>query len=418
MKRNTFFLLLLFFYMPSYAQVKKDGGYKYMTYKGLVMAGYQGWFNAEGDGAGRGWNHYAKNNIFEPGSCKIDYWPDVSDYAVTYKTAFVYADGTPASVFSSYDESTVDLHFQWMKEYGIDGAFMQRFVTTLKDPKGANHYKKVLASAVKAAQKYDRAIAIMYDLSGMKAEDYSIVIDDWKKLIDQYQFKRKDKYENYLFHRRKPLVTIWGAGFNDGRKYGLKEVEKIIDFLKNDPVYGGCSVMLGVPTWWRELKYDTQDDPLLHTLIRKVDIVHPWFVGRYNEDTYPQFKQRIKEDMAWCTKSGLDYVPVVYPGFSWQNMRPNDPFDAIPRNKGHFLWKQLSGAIECGASMIYVAMFDEVDEGTAIFKCAQKVPVGKSRFVPIEKDVPPDRYMWLAGQAAGMLKKEIPFQSSMPYRTY
>ena len=25
-----------------------------MTYKGLVMAGYQGWFNCEGDGAGPG----------------------------------------------------------------------------------------------------------------------------------------------------------------------------------------------------------------------------------------------------------------------------------------------------------------------------------------------------------------------------
>ena len=35
------------------------------------------------------------------------------------------------------------------------------------------------------------------------------------------------------------------------------------------------------------------------------------------------------------------------------------------------------GAIQAGAEMIYVAMFDEIDEGTAIFKCAKKVPVGK-----------------------------------------
>jgi hypothetical protein len=122
--------------------------------------------------------------------------------------------------------------------------------------------------------------------------------------------------------------------------------------------------------------------------------------------------------LAWCSKNKLDYVPVVYPGFSWQNMRPNDPFDAIPRNKGSFFWKQLSGAIECGAKMIYVAMFDEIDEGTAIFKCAKNVPVGASKFVPYEKEIPSDHYMWLTGQAAGMLKKEIPFQTTMPYRTY
>ena len=50
---------------------------KSSSYKGLIMAGYQGWFNAEGDGANRGWNHYRKGNRFEPGHCTIDYWPDI-----------------------------------------------------------------------------------------------------------------------------------------------------------------------------------------------------------------------------------------------------------------------------------------------------------------------------------------------------
>jgi glycoprotein endo-alpha-1,2-mannosidase len=402
----------------AFSQKAQKKSYKYMSCDNLLMVGYQGWFNAEGDGANRGWNHYTSDGVFAPGHTKVDYWPDVSDYTVKYKTAFQLANGQPAYVFSSYDTSTVDLHFKWMHDYGIDGAFMQRFVTTFMNPKGSVHYEKVLTAAVAAAKKYDRAICIMYDLSGMKADNYKDVIEDWKQLVDKYRFNKKADCENYLFHRNKPLVAIWGAGFNDGRKYTLKEVEKIIDFLKNDPVYGGCSVLLGVPTWWRELKYDTQDDPFLHTLIKKVDIVHPWFVGRYNEETYPQFQNRIKDDMQWCKANGLDYMPVAYPGFSWKNMRPNDPFDAIPRNKGSFFWKQLAGAIGCGAKMIYVAMFDEIDEGTAIFKCAQDVPVGESRFVPYEKEIKPDWYMWLAGQAAGMLKRQIPFQADIPYRTY
>jgi hypothetical protein len=417
MKKYYLFMAIIFLVQYDVsAQVKKKQ--PYMTYGNLLMVGYQGWFNAEGDGAGRGWNHYTHDKSFEPGHTKVDYWPDVSEYPVKYKTDFQLANGDPAYVFSSYDASTVDLHFKWMRDYGIDGAFLQRFVTTFMNPKGAAHYEKVLTSAVQSSKKYGRAISIMYDLSGMKPENYADVINDWKQLVKKYHFNNKDSCANYLFHRNKPLVAVWGAGFNDKRKYGLKEVEKIIDFLKNDPEYGGCSVLLGVPTWWRELKFDTEDDPMLHTVIRKVDIVQPWFVGRYNEQTYPHYQQRIRDDLAWCKKNGLDYVPVVYPGFSWQNMRPNDPFDAIPRNKGKFFWQQLTGAIDAGAKMLYVAMFDEIDEGTAIFKCAKEVPVGASRFVPYEKEIPSDHYLWLAGQAAGILKKQVPMQATVPYRTY
>src|SRR6188768_3514920 len=68
-------------------------GVLFPSYKGLVMAGYQGWFTAEGDGANRGWHHYQKNGKFEPGFSSIDFWPDVSEYSKTYPTAFKYANG-------------------------------------------------------------------------------------------------------------------------------------------------------------------------------------------------------------------------------------------------------------------------------------------------------------------------------------
>lgn len=385
---------------------------KSSSYKGLIMAGYQGWFNAEGDGANRGWNHYRKGNRFEPGHCTIDYWPDMSEYPVQYKTPFYFANGEQATLFSSYDESTVDLHFKWMKEYEIDGVFVQRFVTNLKNPISYNHNQKVLTSAFESAQKHGRILSIMYDLSGIAAGEENLLIEDWKNLVNQFNLLSDKRIDNYLRHNGKPLVTIWGAGFNDNRKYGLNEVKKIVDFLKNDPQYGGCSVMLGVPTHWRTLKNDTQPDTLLHTIIKSVDIVQPWMVGRYNEDSYPTFRASIVEDIAWCKKNSVDYVPVVYPGFSWHNMYPEFPTNQIPRNNGRFFWKQLSGAISAGAEMIYVAMFDEVDEGTAIFKCAQTVPVGASVFVPVEE--PTDFYMWLTGLAGKMLRKEIPLQTGLP----
>jgi glycoprotein endo-alpha-1,2-mannosidase len=384
------------------------------TYKGLVMAGYQGWFNAENDGAARGWNHYKKNQLFEPGNCKIDFWPEMTEYEKQYLTPFYYADGKQATLFSSFDESTVDLHFKWMKDYGIDGVFVQRFVTNLKNETSYRHNQKVLASAFKASEKYERILCIMYDLSGIAAGEETILIEDWKKLVEQYNLKNDSCPENYLQHNGKPLVVVWGAGFNDNRKYGLTHVKTIVDFLKNDPQYGGFSVMLGVPTYWRTLEKDTQSDSLLHTIIQSIDIVHPWFVGRYNENSYPAFKTLIPEDITWCKKHHLDYVPTVFPGFSWHNMYPEFPSNQIPRNKGEFFWKQISGALSFGAEMIYVAMFDEIDEGTAIFKCAHYVPVGESLFVPIEKEIPSDYYLWLTGTAGKMLRREIPLQSDIP----
>jgi glycerol-3-phosphate dehydrogenase len=35
-----------------------------------------------------------------------------------------------------------------------------------------------------------------------------------------------------LRHRGKPLMTIWGGGFNDGRKYSIEAVANVVDLLK------------------------------------------------------------------------------------------------------------------------------------------------------------------------------------------
>jgi len=171
---------LIFFILPLtiLAQIKHAPKSKYMSYKGLVMAGYQGWFNCEGDGADRGWTHYQKGDKFEDGSCKFDNWPEMNEYEVKYKTPFKFQDGSPAYVFSSYDESTVDLHFKWMKEYGIDGAFIQRFFSVLTSKDRLKHNDKVLASAIKAANKYGIAICLMYDIGSMDDSQYKLVIED------------------------------------------------------------------------------------------------------------------------------------------------------------------------------------------------------------------------------------------------
>ena len=398
------------------AQNKHAEKSRFMSYKGLVMAGYQGWFNCEGDGAERGWTHYALNNKFEDGSCKFDNWPEMDEYKVKYKTPFRFADGSPAYVFSSFDESTVDLHFKWMKEYGIDGVFMQRFFSVLTSQNRLNHNDKVLASAIKAANKYGIAICLMYDIGGMEDSKYKLLFEDWKHLVNDLKLTNQGENTNYLFHNGKPLVAFWGISAGTRESGHIPEIFDIIDFFKNDPEYGGCSIHLGIPSRWRTLGADTKGDPRLHEVLKQADVIHPWLVGRFNENNYEAYRQEnIVDDVKWCKENGKSYAPTVFPGFSWHNMK-NDVSDKIPRNKGEFYWKQIAGAIESGAEMIYVAMFDEIDEGTAIMKCAHKVPVGKSVFVPIEKDVPSDHYLWLTGMAGKMLRGDIPFSSEMPVR--
>jgi hypothetical protein len=143
------------------------------------------------------------------------------------------------------------------------------------------------------------------------------------------------------------------------------------------------------------------------------DVVHPWFVGRFNESRYDGFKSLIGKDKEWCDQYGLKYMPVAFPGFSWFNMYPEST-SSIDRNEGNFFWKQLSGAASEGAEMIYVAMFDEIDEATAIFKLAKEVPVGESTFVPLDEEIPSDHYLWLTGTAAKMMKAKQVLPAEKP----
>jgi hypothetical protein len=110
-------------------------------------------------------------------------------------------------------------------------------------------------------------------------------------------------------------------------------------------------------------------------------------------------------DMKWCRENNLEYLPVVFPGFSWKNLTGGGK--PIPRRGGQFLWAQYRGLINAGATMIYQAMFDEFDEGTQILKATNDPPVGKSTFETYE-GLPSDHYLWLVGQGGKLLRGEIP----------
>ena len=157
------------------------------TLVGKVMCGYQGWFTTPNDGAERGWTHFSRRGRFEPGSCTIDLWPDVSELDADEKfaTRFRHADGSVAAVFSSFCRKTVLRHFGWMQDYEIDGAFVQRFAVQTHHPLNLNHCNTVLMHCREGSDVHGRAYAVMYDLSGLQAGQMGHVMDDWKSLVDR-----------------------------------------------------------------------------------------------------------------------------------------------------------------------------------------------------------------------------------------
>lgn len=416
-----FLLAGLILHNSSTGQIKHSEQTLYPNYKGLIMAGYQGWFRAAGDGSGA--NHFAYGDEKRSG---IDMWPDISEYEKTYPTPWKLANGETARFFSSYDKSTIDLHFKWMQDYGVDGVFMQRFFGNAKSRDKAS--STILANAFRAASDKKRAIAIMYDLSGLKGsgEDCSAIIEDWKYLVDSLRVTNQPGAKTYLHFNGKPLVVIWGIGFPD-RPYDIRNIgmERLINFLKNDPVYGHCSVMLGVPAGWRTLTADCIHDSYLHTLIRQADLVLPWTVQRYTpllHNDMDRLRDNTIDDIGWCRSNGITYVPCIYPGFSWHNLSrhefPDDvkPVGSIPRQAGRFYWQQIYTTLTAGADMLYVAMFDEVNEGTAIFKTTDHPPVSTVTSFADMDGKPSDHYLWLTGEAGKRLRKEKPLEMKMPVR--
>ena len=379
------------------------------TLTGSVMVGYQGWFNCEGDGADLGWTHWwrSRRKPFGPGNVSVDLWPDVSelDEDERFATGFKHADGSTAEVFSSVNRKTVVRHFEWMRDYGIDGAFLQRFAHGLRSDTGKRHKDTVLGNVREGAKKTGRSYAVMYDLTGLPAKGCRIVREDWSSLRRDKQITEDAAYQQ---HNGKPVVAVWGVGFNDRnrpREYSLAECRELIEFLKED----GCSVMLGVPTAWRNLDRDAIADPELHEVFQLADVISPWTPGRYRDVTgvtrhADKFWQ---PDIEWCSDHELDYMPVVFPGFSWHNLK-GDPLDSIPRLKGQFLWSQIVAAKRAGCDMLYVAMFDEVDEGTAIFKCTNNPPTGDGAAFLTCEGLPSDHYLKLVGEAGKLLRGELP----------
>ena len=168
----------------------------------------------------------------------------------------------------------------------------------------------------------------------------------------------------------------------------------------------------GVPSGWRTLSGDSRSDDgfAWSDVYAAFEVVHPWLVGRFKDDAGADKTLRnvILPDAKLCRDRGQDYLPVVWPGFSWSNMGQGT-FNEIPRRGGKFLQRQLRNVLAvANVDMLYGAMFDEVDEGTAMYKIAatkKELPTqGQFIYAGIDgDDVPGDTWLRLLGEAANTL---------------
>jgi hypothetical protein len=300
-----------------------------------------------------------------------------------------------------------------MKENHLDGVFLQRFTSELGSGSMFEFRNQVTTNVRLGADTYGRVFAIMYDISGQSASTLvSTLTNDWNYLTLTMHLTNSPRY---LRHKGKPVVALWGFGFTD-RPGTPQDAQTVIAWFKA----AGCTVMGGVPTYWRTLNNDSQTAPAWATAYRSFDVISPWAVGRYGSISgADNFKQnQIVPDLAETKLRGIDYMPVIFPGFSWANLN-GGPFNQTPRSGGSFYWRQAYNAMAAGCTMIYGAMFDEVDEGTAMFKLAPtpaQLPA-QGRFVPLNVDgytLPSDWYLRLAGEATKALRGQSTLSFQMP----
>lgn len=371
---------------------------------GKITVGYQGWFACKDDGSPiNAWWHWTQDwsKIPSPTNKGMKSWPDTRDYTEKFNTGFPgLGNGDPATIFSSFSTQTVDIQFSWMKQYGMDVAALQRF-----NPNGIEGpVRDAITAKVKtAAEKYGVKFYIMYDVSGwtnMQTE----VKSDWTNKMKTYTSSSA-----YAKQNGKPVVCIWGFGFNDNNHpWSAATCLDIIEWFKQQ----GCYVIGGVPTHWRNGNSDSR--PGFLSTYKAFNMLSPWMVGRIGKAADSDyFVDNVNAlDIVYCQANGIDYQPCVLPGDLQERQRAH----------GDFMWRQFYNMVRLGSQGIYISMFDEFNEGNQIVKTAEDqsmIPVG-SGFYALDEDgtkCSADYYMRLTRDGGKMLKKEIPLTAVRPTAT-
>jgi hypothetical protein len=426
------------------------------TLNRALIVGYQGWFAAPGDGsqltATSQFNHWLiEDDLNRP---ETDFWPDLSEYPESAKRPIGYTlfDGSPAHIFSNYDLDVVKLHFQWMQEYGIDGAFVGRSIRSITEPNPAfkDFRDRVLQNVRTAAQATGRVFYVNYDISGARPERdvFADIENDWKALVDAQDSVVSSS--RYLKHGDKPVIRVFGIGSVRGdTDYTAADASAFIKRLRGitpelEKKYH-ATVIVGIAQNWRTFDPNSQTDTIRDAWSMAgwadADFIQPWSVNAFtNETGADNYLSRMRDDLTYIrelnTSQGktLGYLPVIWPGFSWYNKQAGEfggqllTPNQVSRQGGQFIWRQIYNSVTAltentpprNVTALTVAMFDEMDEGTAIFKqaptCSQVPNLNnltsfqngqRPVYLPLDiddYDLPSDWYLQIATEASKVLK--------------
>lgn len=368
---------------------------------GKITVGYQGWFACAGDGSPINmWWHWTQDwsRIPSPTNKGMKSWPDVRDYTTTFPTGFAnLGNGEPAALFSSYTQQTIDTHFLWMQQNNIDCAALQRF-----NPNGIEGpVRDAVTLRVKdAAEQFGRKFYIMYDATGWSSMQ-SEIKSDWTNKMKSYTSSSA-----YARQNGKPVVAIWGFGFNDtNHLWSAAVCTDVIRWFKDQ----GCYVIGGVPRGWRTGTDGSRPGYL--NMYHTFNMLSPWLIGAIGnmegaDQIYRDFMMR---DQADCTAHGIDYQPCILPGDLQERQRAH----------GDLMWRQFFNVSQLGCQGVYISMFDEYNEGNQIAKTAETslmVPVG-SGFLALDEDgtaCSSDYYLRLTSDGGKMFKGEMPVTAVRP----
>ena len=188
----------------------------------------------------------------------------------------------------------------------------------------------------------------------------------------------------------------------------------ILNGLKS--IAEGATLVGGIPSWWRTRTNDSKPEEPWQKVYLAYDILSPWTVGRYSDAaSWSRYQQSIIiGDLAETSLRRKAYLPVIFPGYSFFNGSKGDAglFNRIPRQCGSFYWMQARDLLQSGrVDMIYTAMFDEIDEGTAIMPVAARqeaTPQG-AHLVTLDQEqcsLPTDWYLTLAAKVSDALHRK------------
>jgi hypothetical protein len=383
-----------------------------------VIVGYQGWFGCPNDlDANPNWQHWFVKGV-RPEFLTVDVLPSVRKLPPEElcDTGLPRADGQGTiKLFSSQNPRVVAAHFGWMRDRGIDGAAAQRFIGPVaSDPVKKRRSDHVLKNVQAAAEANGRVFFLVYDVSGADPQTVSDDLrNDWSYVVKTLRLTESPAY---LHDNGKPVVELWGFGVGDRPGTAEAVAALIADLKGGSHGLAPATVIGGVPSHWRTLDGDAKPDHAWAEVYRSYDVISPWAVGRFADEAGADrfLREVVQPDIAETQRLGLRYMPVVFPGFSWSNLMRNRDRPAqailnkIPRECGRFMWRQVSNLLQLKVTTLYVAMFDEADEGTAIFPGetrADKLPAN-ARMVYLNEDgcsLPDDWYVRVTGAAAGFV---------------